>query len=119
MTRSNEQGKKKQISYVSEGICEVLLAKNKDAFKVIHTGLRAFTRNEHENCKECNFRFGQEGIRVVAPHVKAQRIELLESDFITMMNEDYPMFSSFSEPANKEIEKASMCSPFLSHFSYC
>jgi hypothetical protein len=55
----------------------------------------------------CDFRLGQEGIHIIEPFMEIQRISLSEDDFILLMKEDYPLFSSFSEGAREQMLNAS------------
>ena len=97
----SEGDNKRQLSFISEGIREILQAKNKDLLKVIHTGVKIFARNDHMKETGCDYRLGQEAIRIAQPHVRTQIVHIPEADFITMLNEEYPLLSAFSQPIHE------------------
>jgi len=119
----SENEKKNNLYLVSESVKATLHSKNLSSLnvklnflsyfplssnfdwllQVINTGLKVLSRNENMAQEGCEFRLAQEGIFAFAPFMKAQRMTVPEEDFLLLLREEYPFFSSFSSISREKI----------------
>ncbi|KAG8133131.1 hypothetical protein E2320_010946 [Naja naja] len=111
LTRTQE-GKKRQVYMVSKEIRDVLL-NNSEKLKVINTGIKVWCRNNDGD--GCAFRLAQEGIYTLHPFISARTIKASIEDIKTLLTEENPFLSRFSNESRSQLNGMAMGSIVLKY----
>jgi len=106
MTRhSSEKGR--NIYFVSDSLKQIVTL-NQDRIKFINMGIRLLTRTDLRDGKDKRtLRLSQEGIAIIKKYFTKRRIELEESDVLTLLAHASPSFPTLSESVRKQINELS------------
>lgn len=97
VTKANKKGgtSSKTIYYMPQSVRSLLLGDEKKQLKVVTAGLKAFEKKTMAN-GESDYRLLQDSIQVLAPFIRARKIQVTAQDFSNILGGGLVSFSTLS-----------------------
>ncbi|RKP10624.1 S-adenosyl-L-methionine-dependent methyltransferase [Thamnocephalis sphaerospora] len=105
LVRSESDQNGKTMYFISSTVKKLLQADDISRFKLVHTGVRAFVRNEGSNEKAFRYRIQADGLSVLAPFLSAARkVNAQLEDLRIIVQKQNPMIEDLTTHTKERLD---------------
>jgi len=101
----SEGEKFRTVYFISDSVKSILNSEDSHRILVVNSGVKMFLRNEGDGTVKCSYRIVNEGLNTISPYLSDKRVILVTlNDLKALLQEGYPLISSFSENTKNALE---------------